>query len=300
MGCEFPIKAYRSVDKGPSGKPLLTFNPLRALNSTSPLQIPCNKCMGCRLEKARQWAVRMNHEAKDWPQNCFITLTYSDEAVPRDFSVDLRHWQLFMKKLRKSLDYKIRFYACGEYGDLNLRPHYHAIIFNHDFSDKQLHSYNQKGDPIYTSSSLANLWQNGLCTTQDVTFQSAGYVARYVTKKIGGEAANNHYYRRSPIDGQMYNVRPEFGVMSRRRGIGMGYVEKFKSDYYPSGFVVVNGRKQAPPRFYVSKLTEEEQTRLKRQQRRAAIRHKEHQTMERKMARSAVLHARIENLKRKL
>jgi len=299
MGCEFPVKAYRTEEVSPSGKRLMTFNPLRALNSQNWILLPCNSCMGCRLERSRQWAVRMMHESKQYDQNCFITLTYSNEAVPQDFSVDLRHWQLFMKRLRKSLPQRLRFFACGEYGDENLRPHYHAIIFNHDFNDKQLHSYNQQKDPIYTSTLLSNLWQQGHTTTQDVTFKSAAYVARYCTKKINGALAPDHYSRVSPVDGNTYNVKPEFAVMSRRPGIGTGYVEQFKSDFYPCGYLVVNGVKQSPPHFYISKLSEEEQETLKRQRKHRSIYDKEN-TMERKMARSAVLAARITNLKRKL
>lgn len=219
--------------------------------------------MGCRLERSRQWAIRLFHESKLHPVNCFITLTYDNQHVPVSFSIERRHWQLFMKKLRKSLPQRLRFYACGEYGDENLRPHYHAIIFNHDFNDKKFWKYNKHGDPIYTSETLTNLWSMGTCTTQDFTYKTAGYVARYVTKKIGGKAADDHYSRISPIDGNRYNVRPEKAWMSTDPGIGTGYIEKFKSDYYPSGYIVVNGRKQSPPDFYFKKLKEEEQHRLK-------------------------------------
>ncbi|WNK12513.1 MAG: replication initiator protein [Microvirus sp.] len=299
MGCDFPLKAYRSEQITSTGKRALVFNPLKAINSTSPMEIPCNNCMGCKLERSRQWAVRMNHEAKLWPQNSFITLTYSDEAVPIDYGLNLRHLQLFFKKLRKSLPHKIRFYACGEYGDLKGRPHYHAIVFNHQFPDKILYKkINNK--PHYTSQLLTDLWQHGHATTADFSFQSAAYVARYVTKKINTKDTYgaDRYYRLSPIDGQIHSVKPEFAVMSRRPGIGHKYLEQFKSDFYPSGFVVVNGVKQAPPRYYVSKLTEEEQTELKRAARRKSLMFKEHTTIERRLARAAVRDARINNLKR--
>lgn len=241
------------------------------------------------------------HESKLHQKNCFLTLTYSDQAVPTNYSLDLRHLQLFIKRLRKSLQHRIRFYACGEYGDLLGRPHYHAIIFNHDFEDKTLFKkINDK--PHYTSTTLTNLWQHGHCTTADVTFQSAAYCARYVTKKIktGDRFGSDRYYRLSPIDGQYHSVKPEFSVMSRRPGIGHAYTEQFKSDYYPSGFIVVDGVKQAPPRYYVSKLTEEEQTILKRAARRKSLIFKPHTTTERRLARAAVRDARIAQLKRKL
>lgn len=241
----------------------------------------------------------MMHESKLYDLNCFITLTYENETVPQDFSLNLRHWQLFMKRLRKSLPQKLRFFACGEYGDENLRPHYHAIIFNHDFPDKILHSYNQQKDPIYTSDLLSNLWQLGHTTTQDVTFKSAAYVARYCTKKINGALAPDYYSRISPVDGNTYNVKPEFAVMSRRPGLGSAYVTQFKSDFYPSGYLVANGVKQSPPHFYISKLSEEEQQTLKRQRKHRSIYHREN-SMERKRARSAVLAGRISTLKRKL
>lgn len=297
MGCDFPVKAYRSEELSPSGKRLLTFNPLKAVNSTAPIELPCNRCMGCRLERSRQWAVRMLHESKLHPANCFLTLTYNDESVPTDFSVDLRHWQLFMKRLRKSLPQRIRFFACGEYGDLNFRPHYHAIIFNHDFNDKKLYSYNHSKQPIYISETLSNLWSFGFCTVQDVTYSSAAYVARYVTKKMSGDYADEHYRRVSPIDGNTYQVKPEFAVMSRRPGLGSGYVEQFKTDFYPSGYIIVNGKKMAPPRYYKSKLTEEEQHELRLKYK---PRPRSERTMERRLARAAVRDARISNLKRKL
>lgn len=299
MGCYFPVKAYRTAELGPSGKRLITFNPLKALNSTQWMQMPCNNCMGCRLERARQWAVRMRHESKLYDNNCFITLTYDNENVPQDFSLKLRDWQNFMKRLRKSLPQRIRFFACGEYGDENLRPHYHAIIFNHDFHDKKLFSYNKQQQPIYTSQNLLDVWQLGHVTTQDVTFKSCSYVARYVTKKINGNLADDHYSRVSPVDGQRYNVAPEFAVMSRRPGIGATYVAQFKSDFYPSGYIVVDGRKQAIPNYYINQLSEEEKEELKRQREHRSIFDPEN-SMERKLARAAVSDARVSTLKRKL
>lgn len=322
MGCDFPIRAHRSPEFLESGKRALTFNPVRSVNSNYTYNLPCNSCMGCRLERSRQWAIRMLHESKAHDFNCFITLTYDDQHVPQDYGLKLRDWQLFMKKLRKSLTVKmkhrrgehsahiraycldltpkLRFFACGEYGSLNGRPHYHAIIFNHDFFDKKEHGKNAKGDIIYSSEWLARLWGKGLVSTQDVTFKSARYVAAYVTKKITGDKAPDHYYRLSPIDGQMHSVKPEFAVMSRRDGLGSCYVDQFKSDFYPSGFIVVDGKKHSPPAFYKRKLAEKEQQDLQRQAARAGLKHKEHQTTARRVVRATVRDARIKQLKRDL
>lgn len=241
------------------------------------------------------------HEAKMYDQNAFITLTYDPEKLPADYSLDLRHWQLFMKRLRKSLRQRLRFFACGEYGEENGRPHYHAIIFNHQFPDLK-HYKTINDQQLFTSTTLTNLWQLGHCTTGSVTFQSAGYVSRYCTKKINGDdvVALQNYYRFSPVDREWHFVKPEFAVMSRRPGIGHTWLQEFRSDVFPSGFIVVNGVKQSLPRYYVSQLSEEEQEIYKRAQRAKARHFKPHTTTERRWARKAVRDARISQLKRGL
>lgn len=301
MGCDFPLKAYLAGARTPAGKSLITFNPVKAINN-SPMEIPCNNCMGCKLERSRQWSIRMMHEARYHSENCFITLTYDDGNIPQSYGLDLRHWQLFMKRLRRSLSQKIRFFACGEYGDLNGRPHYHAIIFNYDPRDKILAGRSPSGELIYSSEALSGLWGLGYANAQAVTHKSCAYVARYVTKKIKNSDTfgADRYHRLSPVDGAFHQVRPEFAVMSRRPGLGSAYAAEFRSDFYPSGFIVVDGVRQAPPKFYVSKLSEKEQKRLKRQARRLSLKNKPHTTTERRLARAAVRDARIVKLQRKL
>lgn len=288
MACDHPLKGYRSGVDPSTGKPGITFNPLKALNSTNPMTIPCGRCMGCRLERTRQWAIRMSHEAQLYDLNSFITLTYDDEHLPADYGVHLRHWQLFNYRLRKSLyPKKIRFYACGEYGEQTLRPHYHAIIFNHSFTPKTLWSKN-RGHPLYTSPQLSKLWAYGQSTFGSVTFDSAAYVAAYVTKKITGEPAVAHYTRVHPLSGKIHQVSPEFAVMSRRPGLGQGWLAKFKSDVYPSDEVIINGRPMNPPRAYDKTLTEEELEQLKRDRKRKGLRFKPDQLPHRLKARSDV------------
>lgn len=298
MGCDFPLKAYRTPEFNDSGRRGLTFNPLRAVNSTNPIEVPCGRCTGCRLERSRQWAVRMMHEAQLHQDNAFITLTYDDDNLPADYGLDLRHWQLFMKRLRKTVG-KVRFYACGEYGEQLLRPHYHAILFGYQFRDL-VHFKTQNQNSIFTSQLLSRLWPFGHSTTAAVSYQSAAYVARYTMKKISGELAAEHYLRRHPISGQLHTVRPEFSVMSRRPGIGADWLARYKSDVFPSGFIVAEGKKMPPPRFYTSKLSVEEQQALKRAARAAALPYKPHQTTERRRVRAAVRDARITRLKRPL
>ena len=89
----------------------------------------------------------------------------------------------------------------------------------------------------------------GLCVVGSVTFDSAAYVARYVVKKVTGDAAEQHYMRMAP-DGSLYQLQPEFVNMSRRPGIGTDWYNKYKSDVYPNDVRIVRGVKQRPPKFY--------------------------------------------------
>lgn len=300
MTCYHPLKAYRSLEVNPeTGKRRLTFNPHKALIEGSAIEVPCGQCIGCRLDRSKQWAVRCMHEAQMHRANCFITLTYSDQAVPVDYSVKLDHFQKFMKRLRKSQGNNIRFFACGEYGENYNRPHYHSLIFNFDFPDKKLKA-NRRGNPIYHSQLLTKLWPHGFHEIGTLTYKSAAYTARYCMKKIGGDRADDHYTRTSPIDGNMYRVASEFCVMSRRPGIGTTWFDKFKSDAFPSDYVIVEGRKHAPPRFYLNKLQEEETTPIKRARKRRAHQHREDQTKARLAVRERVQEEKLSQLKRKL
>lgn len=238
-----------------TGKRPIVWNPGQALEPDVPFNIACGQCIGCRLERSRQWAVRCVHEAQLWDDNCFITLTFSPESLAarsNPYSVDVRDFQLFMKKLRKQFGSGIRFFHCGEYGDLHQRPHYHAALFNFDFSDKVLFNI-VNGYRLYTSDSLSRLWPHGFATIGSLTFESAAYVARYITKKLNGKKAEetNHYSVIHPDTGEIIAERsPEYTTMSRRPGIGKLWFDKFKSDVYPHDFVVINGKKIRPPKYY--------------------------------------------------
>lgn len=149
MTCYSPMKAFRPLSKEDGGR--LVFNTKKALNPHNPVTIPCGHCIGCRIDRSRDWAIRCSHEAQLHEQSAFITLTYDDDHLPADFSVHVKTWQLFMYRLRDSLPQKIRFFACGEYGDTTQRPHYHALIFNHSFPDKTHFKKTSQGHPISLS-----------------------------------------------------------------------------------------------------------------------------------------------------
>lgn len=246
MPCYSPLQAWRGV-RGVSGKRSMVFN-RRDAALPGEIFLPCGQCVGCRLERSRQWALRCLHESSLYRRNCFLTLTLDAGHMPADGSVDVRTFQLFMKRLRKAYPGdRIRYFHCGEYGEKLGRPHYHACLFNFDFDDKYIWSV-KNGFNLYRSPSLEKVWGLGHCLVGEVTFESAAYVARYVMKKITGEDAQCHYNGK----------RPEYVTMSRRPGIGKGWFQKWKGDVYPDDFIVVRGVKMKPPRFYDSLMEAED------------------------------------------
>lgn len=222
MSCVKPLKAYwRDVNRS-----AITFDAMRSASKVS-FGLPCGQCIGCRLEKARQWGMRCLHEAKQWPRSTYCTLTYNDEFLPPGGSLCLRDLQLFMKRLRKAREpEKVRFFAGGEYGEDNKRPHYHLLLFNVGFDDLRLHGVNKRGEPLYVSEECSSLWsvdgrELGFVTLGAVTFDSAVYCAKYALKKVTGDPAKDHYtvYDES---GECFERVPEFAVMARRPGISRG------------------------------------------------------------------------------
>lgn len=257
------MSGYRSESVNPdSGKRSIVFDKRKAwADGLFEVTVPCGQCIGCRLEKAQTWATRIMHEASLYESNCFITLTYSSEKLPQYFaddvpqlgSLDKTDFPAFMKRLREhdsrraecfrywpKRDERIRYYHVGEYGEDFGRPHYHAILFNYDFSDKVFHRTSKLGDKIYVSPSLTKIWGKGICELGSVTPRSAGYVARYCLKKITGRDSEKHYSGREP----------EYSTMSRRPGIGKDWLRKWTSDVFPSDSVVIQGKIVKVPKYY--------------------------------------------------
>lgn len=254
MPCYFPLTAYKS-NSNSSDKVSISFSRNDSNRGTierSRLSLPCGQCVGCRLERSRQWAVRCVHEASLYEDNSFLTLTYDDDHLPRDGSLHVSDFQCFMKRLRKSIAPKrVRYYHCGEYGETTGRPHYHALLFGYSSPDRKF--FSKRGEnPIFTSDSMSKLWPLGFSVEGDVSFDSAAYVARYVMKKVTGEKADSHYQGRLP----------EYTTMSRRPGIGAGWFDKFKGDVYPRDGVIVNGKQTRPPRFYDNLLAKQDRSTL--------------------------------------
>lgn len=256
MTCFHPLTAFRSLERNPSGKYGLTFNPMKALIEGSGLKLPCGQCRGCRADKAKAMSIRCMHEAKMHDLNSFVTLTYSDEHLPVDYSVDERHFQDFVQRLRNARrGEKVRYFGVLEYGETTLRPHAHALLFGVHFGDRKQVAV-RNDNRVYRSDELEELWGLGQAEIGSVSPQSAGYCARYSMKKLTGDLAHEFYVRPSPVDGQLHRVKPERALMSRRPGIGATWLDRFASDAFPSDFLIVDGRRVQVPPYYLRKLTE--------------------------------------------
>ncbi len=242
MTCIRPLRGFRA----PGGQLKFTRNGAWV---DRPVSVSCGQCTGCRLERSKQWALRCIHEAKFHERNSFITLTYDNEHVPKDGSVDVSHWQKFAKRLRKRVG-PFRFLHCGEYGEKSFRPHYHACIFGLDFVEDQVLFKQEEGHAIFTSALLTEVWGQGFTTHGALNFQSAAYVARYVMKKMTGSSAADEYRRIDSETGEEFFVRPPYVTMSRRPGIAKAWFDKYHQEVYPDDFVVEGGRKNRPPKFY--------------------------------------------------
>lgn len=210
------------------------------------LQLPCGRCVGCRMKRARNWAIRCVHESQCWNVNSFVTLTYDDSKLDYNPSLVYSDFQSFMRRLRKCKSNRVRFFACGEYGDLNQRPHFHALLFNCNFLDPS-----KIGESLFRSPELERLWPHGMSSFGDVTFQSAGYVARYSMKKRSGSMAAEHYRRVHLSTGEIVDVVPEFGRMSLKPGVGFPWFQRFWRDVYDArDGVVINGKVLPAPVYY--------------------------------------------------
>nr|QJB19011.1 MAG: replication initiator protein [Microvirus sp.] len=313
MSCFNPLEGYRSKDRNPSGKRSLVFT--KPLGYTDlPIKVPCGQCTGCRELRSKEWAVRCVHEASMYEDNCFATLTYAPEKLPKNETLRVRDFQLFINRLRKNINTcedspifspgrKIRYFHAGEYGEQTCRPHYHALLFNLDFSDKT-HTKTVNDQKYYESKTLETIWQNGSCILGAVTFESAAYVARYIFKKMNGPLADLHYNLIDQETGEILaEKKPEYTTMSRRPGIGQPWFEKFRNDVFPCDNIVLQGKKYPVPKFYTELLKREQNqtyAKIKAKRQLTAIKQKEDQTWERLKVREEVHLDKIQKLKRGL
>jgi len=317
MPCYKPLEAWHGQEVNPSGKRSIVFDKSRAIFPGNPLSIPCGQCVGCRLERSRQWAIRCVHEASLYEDNCFITLTFNDEALakrkPRlttgepgsPLSLDKTEYQKFMKRLRKKLNGKrVRYFQCGEYGEQFGRPHYHAILFGYDFPDKELFRITPTGERLFRSAMLEKLWPFGFSSIGSVTFESAAYVARYVMKKATGDLKRDRYMGADVETGELVNIlEPEYCTMSRRPGIAADWFEQYQDDLYPKDFITVRGKKMSVPKYYDRLLEQKrpyEMEQIKALRVAEAKKHADNNTPERLAVRQEVQERKLKKLPRNL
>lgn len=251
MSCLYPVEVFLLAKRfRAQGIPTVLHDLRKASRRDRDLYFnsirPCGTCIECRLQKSAFIATRCVHTAKMYTQNSFLTLTYDDDHLPSDLSLSTDVIQKFWKKLRKYIFAEtgqfIKHYSAGEYGDGDgrrpINPHYHACLFGYDFPDKIFYKTTENGDKLYTSAILEKIWGNGFCPIGDVSFESAGYVARYTLKKIYGDDAPDHYQGRLPEKSWSSN------------GLGEEWFLQWYSDVYPSDQVIIDGRIMMPPPYY--------------------------------------------------
>lgn len=237
MPCYHPIAAWQSPFVKSNYKRKIVFDFVRGYES---IALPCGQCIGCRLERSRQWAIRCVLESQLHTHNEFVTLTYNDENLPKNQSLSHRDVQLFLKKLRKD-GHKVRYYMCGEYGENFERPHYHLCMFGFEIKDKQplfAAGGNQCKYLVHRSQYLEEKWGLGYVTIGELNFETAAYVARYCVKKLTGDKA-------------AYGKRfPEYSQMSRRPGIASSWFEEYAGDVLAEDKIITKNLTTKCPKYY--------------------------------------------------
>lgn len=250
MPCRAPIEAFRPATGGP-----VRFSPPTNGRAYIRIELPCGYCILCREEQARQQAIRITHEASLWAENSFLTLTYDSKHVPAHNSLDYSHLVKFWKKLRKEIG-KLRYYAVGEYGDKTNRPHYHACVFGHAFiADRVI----VQTEPylLWECPWLTKIWGMGRVTIGTLNFQTARYTASYVTKKL---RAKQKYVRVDNETGELLELVQPKAFMSRN--LAKAWWEQWGRQVIDHDYVIIDGRKQKPPKAYDKWLKEKDEKKM--------------------------------------
>lgn len=237
------------------------------------IPIPCGQCLGCRMAYSRLWADRLSLESLyyDEDSSWFITLTYDDDhliegehrryyADPETgeakncLSLQKKDLQDFMKRVRYYYpESRISFFGCGEYGSQHFRPHLHLILFGVRFDRNRFEVWSKSpsGFTVWRSPELDKCWQyRGIAVLGQFSYETAAYVARYCTKKVG---SNSKEYS------EKFNIEPEFVLMSRNPAIGKRFYEDHQELVESGNPIFIPGRDGAHKIFsvrYFDKLLE--------------------------------------------
>lgn len=253
--CLNPHTIYRLCRKNYKGERVVVWSRKHMYKNDviyEELQVPCGKCFECLMARARDWSLRCMLEAQDYKINgqlnaCFLTLTYKDSLLPRNplcSTLRYKDVQLFLKRLRKSLNskIKIRYFCSGEYGSKTFRPHYHMILYGITDPNAVFFRKSYSGLPIYRSKFFEDFWQQGFVFYGSVTFNSCGYVARYCLDK-----------NKRKKDDIYFNFRDnEFVHMSK--GIGLNWLLNNYRSLQKQYFINFDSKKYSIPRYFMKKL----------------------------------------------
>lgn len=252
--CTRPVECFLIVEDGKER--LLFREPIGAQPDSYVLFMKdCGRCPSCLEKRARELAIRCQHEAQMHKANAFLTLTYDDEHLPHHGSLRRRDVVLFLKRLRKLLaPARVRFLLVGEYGSQTLRAHYHVLLFGEDFlADRVPVGKSKSGFRQWESAALAKAWGLGRCTVAELTLETCFYVCRYALKSsLGGvKRGEREVWWQHPLSGQWLLREREFQLMSTHPGLGREWFEKYSRDVTSGDAVVVRGgQKFKPPRYY--------------------------------------------------
>lgn len=274
MACFHPQRCWFKWD---GGRPLFQFpigeDPLDYVEGVA----RCRRCIGCKSDRARDVSLRASHEARFIGVASFLTLTYDREHLPWDTlrlsdaaraqavrwpnsvmpwagSLRRRDVVLFMKRLRKALweshRVRVRAYIVGEYGGRNMRPHYHLCLFGFDFRDDRRSAGESKhGHAQFRSARLDALWGMGMCWVNEMGQEVAQYAAKYAVKSQG-QALELRMGR----DG-LVQVPAPFDGLPKGKALGLPFLERWWSDIFPRGLVILKGGIELPaPAAYMKVL----------------------------------------------
>lgn len=204
------------------------------------IEVPCRKCLACRIAHSKEWAIRLQHEGGYWERKSFVTFTYSDDKLPPGGSLVKADLQKAMKRLRWDWKEKLKYFAVGDYGDLMGRPHFHVILFGMDDEDHQLHP---RIKYLAEKGPLVDAWGMGNVYIGNVTAASIRYVTDYVFKAFNGEKAKEVYG----------NKLPPFKLVSK--GMGLSWVNQ-NQQYLQDNIIklTVRGKNNPIPRYYLDKM----------------------------------------------
>lgn len=292
MSCNHPLKGFKVGINPETGNDIIKVTPYKVdhlwrrspkdkfeyiydeklstsgINYKNWVEIPCGKCISCRLKKSREWANRCMLELPYHEQSWFVTLTYDDDHLPTNIAFEngffvengtlvKKDLQDFFKRLRKNYKYDnhIKYYACGEYGsdEYTHRPHYHCIIFGLKLDDLTVYKTSRLGFNYYNSEFLNSVWPFGHVVIADVSWDTCAYTARYIMKKKFGLSAEEY---------EADNILPEFTVMSLKPAIGYEYFKDHKSQIYDLDSISIStsrgGKTFKPPKYFDLKMKENE------------------------------------------